>query len=305
MSAKFIKFQPIARQQNERILLLGAAGLAISILLVITVVLNYRTEARAKENIPLPPVSAVPAVIGTVTLLAPSRDIAPGTKLTMADLKEVYWPRNQVPQDAIHDISEAQNLFSKQKLSAGMPVLRTNLSSEPALTPLSLTKGFRAVSIEVDAVSGIEGHALPGTRVDVVLTYMRKDDALTSKVLVQNARVLSYGGDDKPIAERAFMQNARRSMQSESTITLETTPQDALKIETAKQLGHLSLFMRAGDDNQGQEIVELNARDIDQGYRKHIVTGANCSKGRVKSAGKEYLVDCEGGLSQIDNSIEP
>lgn len=282
-----------------------AVGATVSLLLFLVVVLSFRSsDAGARETIRATDVSAPPSAIGSVALLTPEREVPPGTKLSTIELKEVYWPRNQVPEGAIRDLAEVKALYSKMSLPAGQPIVRTNLSETPVRGTLPLTKGYRAVSIEVDATAGIEGHALPGTRVDVVLTHV-KDGNLTSKVIIQNSRVLSYGGDDKSLDQRQLeLMNGPKA--TSSTITLEVIPNDALKLQTARQLGRLSLTMRAPDDELGTGGDEVDANDLEgnsNGRRQN--SSADCLKGSVRIDGKEFLVDCRGQVNQVIKSDEP
>jgi len=109
---------------------------------------------------------------------------------------------------------------------------------------LPVTEGFRAVSFEVDAASSIEGHALPGSRVDVFLTYIDTDKDLKSKLLIQNAKVLSYGGSTQTLASMT-LEHVRTPQKS---ITIEVETSDALAIVTATKMGKLNLALRSPED---------------------------------------------------------
>lgn len=303
--AKFARPHPaIKRGDKERRVFFSLVGVTVCLLVVLLVLINNKSASAKQDRMASQSAASLSAGVGNVVLYAPVADVPPGTKLSAVELKEVYWPRHQIPEGAIRDASEAKALFAKNKLAANMPLVRAALSSQPTRNALALTKGYRAVAIDVDATSGIEGHALPGTRVDVVLTY-NKDEELTSKVIVQNARVLSYGGDDKSIQDRE-LDMIEGPAKPSSTITLEVLPQDALKISTARQVGRLSLIMRATDDDQGPAVTEMGKRDLDgEMPRKPAQTSANCSKGRVKMGGREFMVGCDGTINQLVDSDEP
>lgn len=303
--AKFARPHPaLKRGDKERKVFFSLVGITVCLLIVLLVLINNKSANAKQDRMASQSASSLSAGVGNVVLYAPIADVPPGTKLSQVELKEVYWPRHQIPDGAIRDAGEAKALYAKNKLVANMPLVRAALSSQPTRNALALTKGYRAVAIDVDATSGIEGHALPGTRVDVVLTY-DKEEELTSKVIVQNARVLSYGGDDKMIQDRE-LDMLEGPTRPSSTITLEVLPQDALKISTARQVGRLSLLMRAADDDQGPAVTELGKRDLDGELpRKPQQTNGNCSKGRVKMGGREFMVGCDGSINQLVDSDEP
>lgn len=305
MGTKFGRYSPsIGNKANDRdrLLFIAAFGLAFSLLVIVVIVFNFRSDANARTDVSKDIAQPV-ANLGTVALLTPERSVRAGAKLVDVRFKEVFWPRSQVPSEAIRDISELQNLYAKVDLSPGVPIQRMHLSREGLLSSLALTPRNRAVSIEVDETSGLEGHALPGTKVDVVLTF-QEGGQLVSKVIVQNARVLSYGGDTSTAADRTEVGAEMRGRRMSRTITLDVSPKDALQITTARQLGRLSLIMRSADDDTGNPIIEVDQADLAQ--NKQVKRSASaCKSGRMKMGDQEYVVDCDGSLSRVLDPTEP
>ncbi len=304
MGSKFGKQYPVfaSRNDKERLLFVAAAGLALSLLVITLLVLNFKPTADARELATNESVQA--PLVGTVSLLAPERLISAGRKLSEMRFKEVFWPRNQVPEEAIRDISEVQEMYAKVDLQPGLPITRSSLTSEPMSMQLPLTPGMRAVSIEVDATAGLEGHALPGTKVDVVLTF-HEDQKLTSKVIVQNARVLSYGGDATVPAKRGPVDKLVGT--PGKTLTLEVSTEDALKVQTARQMGRLSLIMRAPEDEKTLVKTEMDQNQVGGGEAKGSrvkSNGSDCNRGKMKMAGKEYMIMCDGRIVEL-NQDEP
>lgn len=305
MSTKFGRYYPALggkTNERERLLFIAAAGLAFSLLVVLFVVFSFSSRPEG-EKAATPAANSIPSAIGTVTLLTPERLVRAGSKLSDIQFKEVYWPRNQVPDGAVRDTNEMKDWFAKVDLQPGVPIQRNQLAREAMQTTLPVSPGNRAVAFEVDATAGIEGHALPGTKVDVVLTFYENGN-LVSKVIVQNARVLSYGGDFTPADKRAIVAAGPRS--TSRTITLDVSPKDALSLTTAKQLGRLSLIMRSSEDDKGLEKTEWDAdkfKDPSQARERNQRGG--CMKGTVRMAGKEYIVSCDGSINQLMNPNEP
>ncbi len=300
MNGKFSGNNSVFRRRGdrERLLFFAAAGLACSLLVIMAVVLNYKTDASARSDMAPRASDALPQQVGSVTLFAPDKNIPSGTKLSDTSFREVYWPRHQVPEGAVMDKAEIRGKFAKVNLPAGMPIQKSSLTAEALSVSLPLTPGNRAISIGVDATSSLEGHALPGTRVDVVLTFY-ENSALTTKVIVQNARVLSAGGDMKSASERSPIERTSPS----KTITLDVSPSDALKIQTANQLGKISLIMRSSEDDKTTAITEMSQNDLgDPSAKKKPVEkdAKACNKGKVRIGSTEYLVGCDGAIRQVE-----
>lgn len=162
---------------------------------------------------------------------------------------------------------------------------------------LALRAGMRAISLQVDATSGLEGHALAGSNVDVTLTSTRSGQASTS-VIVENARVLSYGGDTRGANEQEVAAFRTAPLISK-TITLEVKPFDALQIENARQLGRLGLLMRAPGDIEQVERTEISANDLGENKKGKLDT-KRCTKGRVTFNGESIIVGCDGEISKVE-----
>jgi Flp pilus assembly protein CpaB len=283
------------------LILFGVAGFAVCLLIILVVSLSSDSATASKFDEALIE-DIAPPELGTVTLYTPVNTIHAGQKLTEADFQEVYWPRNSVPDGAIKDLSKIIGSFAANDLSKGEPVKSNHLSNSDGATQsdtLNITQGMRALTIEVNAKRGIEGWALPSTRVDIVLTYL-SDGELTSKVVVENAKVLSTGGDSSTANERVGMKKSKVS--ASSTVTVEVVPRDALKIETAQQMGTLSLHMRAQDDNKSSGVNSFTKNDFESAKNEdgQPTKKAQCKRGKMKISGKEYIVDCDGNLEPAE-----
>lgn len=297
MAARFVTTQVGFRRRHlerERLFFFAAAGLAFSLLIMTLVILNYKSEANAKYDAPAHAADALPATLATVTLWAPERQIPAGTRLSDVVFKEIYWPQNQLPENVVRDLSEIRGMYAAEPLRATLPLQRSQLTKDTVSATIPVTPGNRAVAIEVDAISGIEGHILPGTKVDVALTFS-EEGTLTTKVIVQNARVLSYGGDTNKRA--TLLQGARTINRS---VTLDVAPQDALKIHTARRLGTLNLIMRSSEDDQTSKDTQFTENDLqDDAKKKAKQHNGNGSCGRVRIGGNEYVMTCDGQISQL------
>jgi pilus assembly protein CpaB len=308
MGQRFVRYHPALRKTDrERMMFVFAALVTVTLLCAMILVLNNRSEASLPKSPPQLPVEPVRPAIGTVTLFAPDANIPAGTKLSNIVLKEVFWPRNQVPEGAIRDIAEVKALYAKTSLPSGFPLLRSNLTSQPSEGPLPVRPGHRAISIEVDATSGVEGFALPGTRVDVLLTFI-KDQIKTTKIIVQNARVLSYGGASQieELSANAANKLPFQRRVASSTITLEVPPGDALKIQNSRSIGRLGLMLRPLEDSGATDVLSIDENGIYGDKNVKTAKDENrCSKGSVRIGGREYSVGCDGNITQVIDPNEP
>lgn len=117
------------------------------------------------------------------------------------------------------------------------------VASQPQPATVALPPGFRAATIETSPVTGVEGAARPGSKVDVILTYQDPNaTAPRSVVITSGATVLS------PATETAPYNPSRR--QAGQTVTLSVPATEALKLSTAQSIGTLSLALQGATDEQ-------------------------------------------------------
>lgn len=308
------RFRLVPRTEREQLLFIAAAGLVFSLIVIFVVVLNYRSDASARDAGSTP--TALNATFANVTLLVPERAVHSGERLAEVPFKEAPWPAGQVPEGAIRDRSELASLYARADLSPGVPLQRDFVSNQPIIAPLPIAPGFRAVTIEVDQTTGLEGLALPGTRVDVLHTAQHDphNKEFSTKAIVQNARILSAGGNTATIEERNSSSkgfslgnnnNNTRKPTEASTVTLEVTPEDAMTIANSRHVGKLSLMMRAPEDTKILPDIAIGQGSHVK-VRDTVVGGGDCQpRGRARIDGREYLIDCNGNKIELKSFGEP
>ncbi len=109
--------------------------------------------------------------------------------------------------------------------------------------------GYRAMTIEVDSRSGVEGWAQPGTRVDVLLSYDDKSNGKKVSVVSKSAEVLAFDEHPSSISNGEKSQDKIRRL-----VTIRTTELDGKKIELARSIGTLSLVM-LGEEEEGRSSI--------------------------------------------------
>lgn len=294
MDRLFLAHRPhFARiHDNRRLLYFALTGLGLGILLCLFVIFYNPKSIVARLD--------VPELLGTVVLYSPETEAVAGTKLSTVKFKESYWPGKYVPQNAITDLSEIKEMYSRVQIAPGVPLLRSMITNRLENASLPVNRGNRAVAIDVDAQSSVDGFTVPGTHVDLVLTYQSKSEGMISKLIVENARVLSLGGVSVPLEK---VQQTAARVASSKTIVLEVVPYDVLKIKTAGKLGSLSLAMREASDRRGSPVVTFSEKQL-AGDPSEKRSGIHCQKLQAKSGSTEFGI-CDGEVVRLSDVATP
>ena len=150
------------------------------------------------------------------------------------DLAVEQRPAKDVPAGARIDTAASRSdllgALVRRNLAKGEAVL-----SADALNPgdrgflaAVLGSGMRAVTVGVDAVSGLAGLVWPGDRVDLILTQTQEGSAVppsrrvSGETVLHDVRVLAI---DRQLIQGATSESPES--QAARTVTLEVTPSDA------------------------------------------------------------------------------
>ena len=190
-----------------------------------------------------------------VGVLVAARAVQAGTLLKPEDLTARDTLVADLPEGAMRDAPEARVEFIgamvRRTLSQGDTlrfdgVLRPG---EHGFLAAVLAPGMRAVTVGVDAVSGTAGLIWPGDRVDVILTQAFDDQdaaparrvagevALTATRVIAVDRHLVQGMQPGQVGDTLRETNR--------TVTLEVTAEQATRVAVASRMGRLSLALRA------------------------------------------------------------
>ena len=126
------------------------------------------------------------------------RDIPQGDLLNADVAKIEPWPKDKVPQGGIGRIEDLEGRRTRAKLYAGEPILENKLfpkgTAQGSVSSV-IPKGYRVVSIRVDAVSGGANLVLPGDRVDLLVHMARNDGngihETTTRTVLQDIKVFA------------------------------------------------------------------------------------------------------------------
>lgn len=126
------------------------------------------TVVAAPEATPVAPVQEQ-------TILIARQNIPVGKVLDANDIDRQVWPAHLVHEDFLKDGDEGLvvDSVSRVEFKQGQPLVKSFLANknDPGFLAAQLPAGMRAVTIAVDAISGINGLIFPGDRVDVLVKH--------------------------------------------------------------------------------------------------------------------------------------
>ena len=236
----------------------------------------------------------------TVRYLVAAHPLPAGTLTRDEDFTARSASSDKVPSGAIQDTPDAKTglrgSMVRKFLDAGSFV-----TSEDVLRPRDrgflasvLAPGTRAISIKVDAESGVSGLIWPGDYVDVALTHeIDKADLAhhtLSETVVQNVRIIAI--DQEIVQGQTEKAAAGRETH---TVSLELAPQQVAKITVAEHLGKLALAMRSAVEQHDKgESGTTFSGDVSPEIARQSKTIVVYSGDKVK----EYNVQQSGGKDE-------
>ena len=211
--------------RKRTLLIFGAAWVSAALL---TWFLWAQTKAPKSEKM--------------VACVAATKDLPAGTKLKKGDVKLVQIPEKALPKTAIMDEAMALDRVLLFPVSTNETFTNAKLTSTTRAEGLASTiePGMRAISVQINDASGVSGLIQPRSKVDVLFTRPGSlSEAVTSTIL-EDITVLSIGR----VTEAA--QNGAPAVvrPANTAATLIVTPEQARKIELAKNEGKISLSLR-------------------------------------------------------------
>jgi pilus assembly protein CpaB len=273
--------------------------------------MNPKPVVQVTENTPAPPnaryfVAAHPLPVGTL-----ARD---------EDFRSE--PLDNVPPGAFRDTPDARirlrGSLVRKFLDTDSPVTSQDVlrPGDRGFLASILAPGKRAISINVDAESGVSWLIRPGDYVDVVLTQeidkadLDKADLAhrayrtLSETVLHNVRIIAI---DQEIVQGGPANNASANNATAGKpahpVSLELEPEQVKKIAVAKHLGTLSLAIQAKVEQQdtgdtgtffsrdvSPEIARQSACQSESAIARQSATVGVYARGKLK----EYVVKKHG-----------
>lgn len=215
-------------------------------------------------------------------VLVAVKELAPGSFVKPEHLKWQPWPKDGLQAAYIVNTTSAKAVdFSgavvRSRVLAGQPVTRQGVvqPGERGFMAAVLTPGMRAVSVPVNATSGIAGFAFPGDKVDVVLTLRLPEQGETKRPRYASQTLLR---DVRVLAMDQVTENADGQAKVAKTATLEVSAKSAEHVALALQMGSLSLSLRSLAQDAG---ADDHSYTLDREILFMGTKGATASGGRT------------------------
>lgn len=200
-------------------------------------------------------------------IIVANRDMDVGGFLTTQDLR---WQATASEEEVLISQHFIEGAVALESLLGA--VVRRPLKSDQPITIAEIIKpgqrgflaavlrpGMRAVTVEIDKVSGNSGLVFPGDHVDLILTVElidpedRQKRRMASETILNDVRVIAMGQRVETFASV----DAEVDDRPATTATLEVAPEHAERIHVAQNLGKLAMSLRslADEGNLTEERI--------------------------------------------------
>jgi pilus assembly protein CpaB len=212
------------------ILLVLALGCGLVASIGISQVLSRNQDAGATEE--------------TAAVWVALADIKSGDLLTPQTLKLEQWPKEKIPPGSLGKLEQIEGKHTRAAIYQGEVVVEKKLRVSGTSAADTIPTGFRAYTVQGDAMNSHGGLLHPGDRVDV-LVYVNKSFGTVetgTKTILQDIKVFAVNDQTSPPDEKSV------DAITAKTVTLLMTPSQAEKAALASEIGKIRLVIRAPDD---------------------------------------------------------
>ena len=241
--------QIVEKVRGRRPLILALTGVTLG-LLASVMAYHYleREETQLRDQL------KSEHAINLVRVVVARSDLATGVSVGDDNMAIREVPRDFVyPETILPDgFDKVRGQALVKPLGKGQPLLAAYLE-EGGAAGLSdkVGEGRRAVTINVDEVSSLNGMIQPGDSIDLLLSA-RDAEGNAVLPLLQAVKVLATGSRMRAVDGSAPGQDKFGMLYA--TLTLDVSPEDAERVIVARGAGTLTAVLRArGDDRQGDE----------------------------------------------------
>lgn len=254
------------------------------------------------------------AVPKSSKLILAARQLDPGTLIREPDVREGDWS-GTIPEGVVQKKEDIVGRGVISPIFAGEPIVDTRLALKGGGAGLAalIPKGMRAVAIRVNEIVGVAGFAVPGMRVDVLISGSPPGAAAfgaVTQTLLQNVQVLSAGQN--------FQKDAEGKPVSVPVVNLLVTPQQAEMLSLAGNQTTIQLVLRNPLDTDiakttGSAVAQLFHASValPQPARSHPVGPAGALPSRptpppavLPPAPRPRVVEVIHGIKRIETQFE-
>ena len=202
---------------------------------------NWLSSERADLSAQATP--APPQAVKNV--LVATSDLPAGSFVKAEHVRWQPWPEGALNDSYLVEGAvkpeDVVGAVVRRGIVAGEPVTNGRIvrPGDRGFLAAVLQPGMRAVSVAVNATSGIAGLVFPGDRVDIILTQTiptGRDPRIASETVLENVRVLAI---DQVLNDQSGEPTLGKNA------TIEVTPKQAEVVAVVSDMGRLSLSLRS------------------------------------------------------------
>ena len=212
------------------------------------------------------------------TVLVATSDLDLGQAITAQMLQPIAWPAGAQPVGSFNDAKLLEGRVVRSSIYKGEPVLEPKLAPEGTKAGLDsvIKSGHRAITVQVNEVVGVAGFLAPGSYVDLLVNIKDDREKAISRVVLERIMVLAVAQEARrPDDTKARVVNA---------VTLEVTPDQAEKIDLARNVGTLSLMLRNQVDTLETTTAGITRKELFDEQVPLVPTAAAPAKPVVRRA---------------------
>lgn len=191
----------------------------------------------------------------TKPVVVASKDMTFGTTLKEEHVRLVEFPKSSVPAGYYGNIDSILAQTTKVFVVRGEPILASKLSSIGGGLSVRIPEEMRAMSLNINEVTGVSGFVLPGDRVDVVVTIdnVGGSNIAHTKTILQDLEVLAAG------TKTETKNNHHITVQ---TVTVLVDPGGAEKLALGVHQGKVHLSLRNPVDHKVVDASSTDTRKV-------------------------------------------
>ncbi|MDP2871771.1 MAG: Flp pilus assembly protein CpaB [Bacillota bacterium] len=247
----------------------------------------------------------IPVVMGqvvTATTSIPSRTVITRDMVTLKDVPLAF-----VTPGTVRTVEAVVGRIALVPLASGEILMGNNVTGTVQGTAglsYAVTPGKRAMTVQVDEISGVAGFPLVGDHVDILWTTVGQAMAQQTE---NRTRLLL---EDLPIL--AVVQNlslssdsgAARDLKGYTSVTVEVTPEQAATIALAESYGRIRMLLRPAVDAQSVGEFELRGTALLQASRTLALAGDKRIGLEVRVLELDVSALASLGFSQSQRGLE-
>lgn len=204
----------------------------------------------------------------TVTVLTAAADIPANIPITANMLQQTELPKEAVLSNAISVSSEVVGTVSRTEIYQGEQILSSKLvavgEGDNETLAYTIEPGMRAITIAVDATSGLSNMIAPGNHVDIIGDFLTEKTDTNSKTQKQSYTVMVLENIEVLAVDNILSKDKQQDSETAAyqTITLQVTPEQAMKLSMAQFEGELRAILRSPLDETDNGLRSITLDDI-------------------------------------------